>query len=289
MKTKIRIGGSQFMIRSYNINALMDYIEQAVKDASAQQADFLFFPELFSLALMEEWENLPGASAIRMLAKHSPVIQAKAKELAVSNGVNIIAGSLPVEENGNIYNIAYLCRRDGTISAYRKVHLTPTEKGPWAFSAGNEIPVFETDCGIIGIAICYDSEFPELARLMTKQGAKLLFVPYLTDSLNGFNRVNYCAHARAVENECYVAITGCCGGFPAITDLESHYAHSGIFSPSDHFFPADAIIAAAPPNTDAIFYATLDLELLEKMNESGSVHTVTDRRTDLYDVVIKKQ
>ena len=91
---------------------------------------------------------------------------------------------------------------------YEKIHVTPDEQKFWGLSQGSQVKTFDTDCGRIGILICYDVEFPELSRLMADQGMQILFVPFNTDTQNAYNRVRICAQARAIENECYVAIAG---------------------------------------------------------------------------------
>src|SRR3546814_8951423 len=100
--------------------------------------------------------------------------------------------------------MSYLCRRDGSWDSNSKIHPTPIEVKSCGMSGGDQLKVFDTDCGKIGILICYDVEFPELSRLYAEQGMQLLFVPFLTDNQNGYTRVRHCAQARAIENECYV-------------------------------------------------------------------------------------
>src|SRR5690606_19749631 len=118
---------------------------------------------------------------------------------AIAYNVNIIAGSMPLVEDGQLYNISYLCHRNGKLSAYRKIHITPNESKYYGITGGDQIQVINTDCGKIGILICYDVEFPELSRLLAMQGMKILFVPYLTDTQNAYVRVRHCAMARAIE------------------------------------------------------------------------------------------
>src|SRR5690554_7444769 len=93
--------------------------------------------------------------------------------------------------------------------------------------------VYETDCGKIGVLICYDVEFPELARILADQGMKILFVPFLTDTQNGYSRVRYCARARAIENQCFVAIAGSVGNLPKVHNMNIQYAQSAVFTPCD--------------------------------------------------------
>ncbi|MCB0635650.1 MAG: carbon-nitrogen hydrolase family protein, partial [Lewinella sp.] len=196
----------------------------------------------------------------------------------------IITGSMPVVEDGNLYNVSYLCRRDGSWDSYTKIHVTPSELSAWGMMGGDRIHVFETDCGKVGILICYDVEFPELARLYAEQGMQILFVPFLTDTQNGYNRVRRCAQARAIENECYVAIAGCVGNLPRVNNMDIQFAQSAIFTPSDFAFPTNAIKAEATPNTEMTVIADVDLELLKELHSYGSVRTLKDRRTDLYEL-----
>ncbi len=111
---------------------------------------------------------------------------------------------------------------------------------------GNEIKVFDTDCGKVGILICYDVEFPELGRILAEQGMQILFVPFLTDTQNGYNRVRFCAQARAIENECYVAIAGCVGNLPRVNNMDLQYAQSAVLTPSDFAFPVTGVKLTPP-------------------------------------------
>ena len=193
-----------------------------------------------------------------------------------------------VEEDGHLYNVSYLCRRDGTWEKYQKVHITPSERDAWGMKGGSELKVFDTDCGKVGILICYDVEFPELARIYADQGMQLLFVPFLTDTQNGYNRVRLCAQARAIENECYVIMAGAVGNLPRVNNMDINYAQSAIFTPSDFAFPTNAIRSEATPNTEMTVIADVNLELLKELHEYGSVNTLKDRRKDLYEVKLKK-
>jgi predicted amidohydrolase len=147
---------------------------------------------------------------------------------------------------------------------------------------GDIVKTFDTDCGKIGILICYDVEFPELSRLLALEEMDILFVPFLTDTQNGYHRVKYCAQARAIENECYVAIAGCVGNIPRVHNTDIQFAQSAVFSPSDFAFPTNAIVSEATPNTEMMLIADVDLDLLRELNEFGSVRNLKDRRKDVY-------
>ena len=84
-------------------------------------------------------------------------------KLAISYNINIITGSMPLikEEDGRLYNVGFLCRRDGTYEMYEKIHVTPDEIKSWGLSGGKSLQTFDTDCAKIGVLIRYDVEFPE--------------------------------------------------------------------------------------------------------------------------------
>ncbi len=289
-KTTVRIGLVQWQMRLFpNVMDLMESAEYFVDAVSDYSSDFVVFPEFFNAPLMADYNHLGAAKAIRELAKHTEIIRNRFCELAVSYNVNIITGSMPFLENEKLYNISYLCRRDGTWDESIKIHPTPSEISAWGMSGGNGLKVFDTDAGRIGILICYDAEFPELARILALQKMDILFVPFWTDTQNAYNRVRLCARARAVENECYVAITGSVGNLPKVNNMDLQYAQSAIFSPSDFAFPSNAIVAETTPNTENILIADVNLDLLKELHEFGSVRNLKDRRTDFYDLKLKKK
>jgi predicted amidohydrolase len=260
----------------------MEYFIDAVSDYSC---DFCLFPEFFNAPLMAEYNDLPESEAIRMLAKFTEKIKSKFKEFAISYNINIITGSMPFIENDHLYNVGYLCRRDGSIEEYRKIHITPSESYAWGMIGGYELKTFDTDCGRIGILICYDSEFPELSRILADEGMDILFVPFLTDTQNGFHRVKRCAQARAIENECYVAIAGSVGNLPKVSNMDIQFAQSAVYTPCDFAFPTNGIKAEATPNTEMILICDVDLSLLRELHNYGSVTNLKDRRLDVYKVL----
>jgi predicted amidohydrolase len=195
---------------------------------------------------------------------------------------------MPEIKDDRLFNVGYLCKRDGGIERFVKIHVTPDEAKVWGMQGGDEIKVFDTDCGKIGILICYDAEFPELSRILAEDGMDILFVPFLTDTQNGYSRVRHCAQARAIENECYVAIAGSVGNLPNVHNMDIQFAQSMVFTPCDFAFPTNGIKAEATPNTEMTLIADVDIDLLRELNQYGSVRNLRDRRTDLYEVRRKK-
>jgi predicted amidohydrolase/GNAT superfamily N-acetyltransferase len=286
----IRLGVIQWQMRFFkNLEAFFDQVEFFVNAVSDYRADFMVLPEFFNTPLMADFNDLPEPVAIRKLADFTVPTREKLCQLAIAYNVNIVGGSMPlVDDDGKLYNVAYLCRRDGSWEEYRKIHITPNEVRHYGMVGGNEIRAFDTDCGKIGMVICYDVEFPELGRILAQQGIQILFVPFLTDTQNGYSRVRHCAQARAIENECYVAIAGCVGNLPKVHNMDINFAQSAVFTPSDFQFPTNAVKAEATPNTEMVLIADVDLSLLKELHEQGSVQVLKDRRTDLYDVELKK-
>jgi predicted amidohydrolase len=154
---------------------------------------------------------------------------------------------------------------------------------------GSDLRVFNTDMGKIGILICYDIEFPELSRHLVDKGMNILLVPYWTDTKNAYLRVLRCAQARAIENECYVAISGSVGNLPRVENMDIQYSQAAVFTPSDFAFPHDAIAAEATPNTEMTLMVDLDLDLLKELRQQGSVRNLQSRREDLYKILWKPE
>ena len=284
----VRICAIQYMMKK--IEAFSDFarqIEYYVDIASDFDSDFAVFPELFTTQLMSFLEEKRPDRAVRRLATYTDQYIELFTELAVRYNVNIIGGSHFVEVNGDIFNVAYLFRRDGTIEKQAKIHATPNERKWWGIAEGNEIRVFDTDCGKIAIQICYDIEFPELARIAVDKGANIIFVPFCTDDRQGYLRVRYCAQARAIENQVYTCIAGTVGNLTHVENMDIQYAQSGIFSPSDFGFARDGIVGECDANVDTVVVGDVDLEKLRRSRNTGSVRQLRDRRRDLYRIEFK--
>lgn len=284
-KRIIRLGLIQWQMRLYkDFDELMQQAEYFIDAVSAYRSDFALFPEFFNAPLMADNNHLPESEAIRELAKFTPKIVQKFSELAISYNINIITGSMPELRDNLLYNVGYICKRDGSMDRYEKLHVTPDEAKIWGMQGGNELKTYDTDCGKIGVLICYDSEFPELSRFLAEEGMDILFIPFLTDTQNGYSRVRYCAQARAIENECYVAIAGSVGNLPKVNNMGIQFAQSMVFTPCDFSFPANGIKAEATTNTEMILIADVDIDLLRELNQFGSVRNLKDRRTDIFDL-----
>ena len=176
-KTTVRVGLVQWQMRTYKtLDDLFEQVEFFVDAVSDYKSDFVLFPEYFNAPLMAKFNDEGESEAIRGLAAYTNEIRERFVKLAISYNINIITGSMPFikEEDGRLYNVGFLCRRDGTYEMYEKIHVTPDEIKSWGLSGGKSLQTFDTDCAKIGVLICYDVEFPELSRIMADQGMQIL-------------------------------------------------------------------------------------------------------------------
>lgn len=281
----VRLGLVQWQMRNYaNVEGLFEQIEYFVDAVGGYNCDFVLFPEFFNAPLMAPYNDQPAHEAVRELAKYTERLREKFVELAISYNINIITGSMPEINGEKLLNVGYLCRRDGSYERYEKIHVTPDEARVWGMEGGDRLRAFDTDCGKIGVLICYDVEFPELPRLLADEGVNVLFVPFLTDTQNGYMRVRNCAAARAIENECYVAIAGSVGNLPKVHNMDIQFSQSVVFTPCDFAFPTNGVKAEATPNTEMILIADVDLMLLKELNMRGAVRNLHDRKKHLFNL-----
>jgi predicted amidohydrolase len=282
----VRLAVVQYQLRT--ISSFDEFARQCefyVSAASTDyKADFILFPELFTTELLSCVPAMRPGEAARELAVFTTQYLELFTDLAVKYNVNIIGGSTFVVERETLYNISYLFRRNGTLGKQYKLHVTPSERHWWGVSTGNKVEAFDTDCGKIAILVCYDIEFPELARIAANKGAQIIFVPFNTDTLHGYLRIRHCALARCVENHVYVAVSGCTGILPFVENADLHYAQSAVFTPADAEFARDAIGAECNANIETMIILDVDVELLRRHKLHGDVQNWNDRRRDLYQV-----
>jgi predicted amidohydrolase/ribosomal protein S18 acetylase RimI-like enzyme len=281
----VRICAVQYQMRSIgSFEEFAHHCEYFVDVASDYKSDFILFPELFTMQLLSFMKVERPGLAVRKLAEFQPKYLELFSSLAVKYDINIVAGSTFIMENDRLLNAAYLFKRNGGIGRQDKLHITSSERRWWGVEPGRTLEIFDTDRGKICIQICYDVEFPELSRIAVQRGAQIIFVPFCTDERYAYLRVRYCAQARCVENHVYAAIAGTVGNLPAVENMDIQYAQSGIFTPSDIPFTRDAIASECTPNIETVIIDDVDLELLKRQRQTGTVLNWLDRRIDLYEV-----
>ncbi|MGE0707808.1 MAG: nitrilase-related carbon-nitrogen hydrolase [Planctomycetota bacterium] len=280
----VRVSCVQYRLRKLeDFDGFARQVRYFVDVAAGYGADFVLFPELLTAQLMSFIDAKTPLDAIRHLTDYTPQLDELFQGLAAEFQVAIVGGSHPIRvDEDTIENVASLYLPSGTVHRQPKLHITPNEARSWGIAGGSTLQVFHTRKAKVGILICYDVEFPEAARYLADQGAELIFVPFCTDDRQAYLRVRYCAQARAVENQVYVAMAGTVGNLPDAENMDIQYAQSAVLSPSDFPFARDGILVEAGVNTETIITTDIDFEALTEAIHEGSVRPRLDRRRDLF-------
>lgn len=284
----IRLGVVQYQMRPVaSFDEFARNIEFFVDVAADQKSDFVVFPELITTQLMGLVPPLRPGLVARKLDEFTEDFREHFRRLAIKYNINIVGGShFTLGEDGKLYNTGFFFHRSGKITTQNKIHITPQERRWWGVTPGTKLEVFDTDVARVAILMCYDIQFPELARLAAKRGAHLLLVPFNTDDRFGYLRVRTCAQARAIENHVYVVTSGATGNLPFVDNADTHYAQSAIFTPMDYSFSRDGIAVECTPDEETVMIQDLDLELLRHHRYTGTTTNWNDRRRDLYRIQI---
>jgi len=244
----IKIATAQYDISFLdNWPAYQQKIERWVADATTKEAKILLFPEYFSMELASLFGQAVYSSLSRQLAAmqslHDDFISLF-KSLAQKHQCIIQAGTFPVLIDSGIYqNRAYLFMPDGGIDYQDKLMMTRFEKEQWLIKSGKELKCFDTEYGKMAINICYDSEFPLLARKQVEAGCVLILVPSCTDTVAGYHRVKIGCQARALENQCYVVQASLVGDAAWSEAVDVNVGAAAIYTPVDRGFPDNGILS----------------------------------------------
>ena len=280
---KVRIAAVQYLLRSIsNWEDFENQVRFMLKAAAEYKPNFVMLPEIFTSQLLSflDTENNIRA-AIRSMHDYTPRYLDLMAELAKKYNIYLIGGSHPNLRNSLLYNTSSMFTPKGDLFSQDKIHRTRWEKDKWDTSAGDKLHLFQTDYGAVSILICYDIEFPELSRQVCEAGADIIFVPSSTDDRQGFLRVRYCSHARAIENQVYVAMTSTVGNLP-VEGLGMHYGCASILTPSDFPFSRDGIAAEGEINMEQIVIADVDLNILAQNRINGTTIPLYDKRREIY-------
>ncbi|WP_150275772.1 carbon-nitrogen hydrolase family protein [Paenibacillus tepidiphilus] len=279
----IRVSAVQYHLHTIaSFEEFAAQCEHYIRTADEYSADFVLFPEFLTTQLMSIGDGQGHALTIEDLPQFTERYRGLFSGFARTYGMHIIGGTHVLRRNGKLYNVAHLFYPDGRIAEQAKLHITPAEVEGWNMGAGEGLEVFETDKGTIAMLTCYDIEFPEIVRMARAKGADVIFCPSCTDDRHGFHRVRYTSHARTIENQVYVVLTGTVGSLPTVDLMRANFGQAAVITPNDIPFPPQGLLAEGEINSDMIITADLDLELLYRVRDKGSVTTWRDRRTDLY-------
>jgi predicted amidohydrolase len=270
----IRLGLLQYPVgRPASIADFAARLDRWLEEGRAS-ADLLVLPEYAAVELGVALNGGEASEAAELSAMitAAPAILEAMRDAARRHQVWLQPGTLPMRAaDGRVVNRAPLITPEGRIAFQEKRAMTRFETEHWGISQGADPNVFDTPWGRIGISICYDIEFPKHARVQVMAGAWLILSPSCTDTLAGFNRVHFSARARALENQCYVAITPTVGEAPWSAALDVNRGRAGVFGPMDRGFPADGILAEGQMDAPGWVFCTLDPSLIEAVRRDGAV------------------
>ncbi len=255
-------------------DALRARLSSVVAQAAAQGAEFLLFPEYAGCEAALQTPLPVGLSAdawAKTMAGRSDAWRDLHAELAQQHGVWIIAGSLCTNTPDGLVNRAYVLGPKGQVAWQDKLILTPYERDQMGLVPGAALTVFDTGTLRFGILICYDSEFPLLARALVEEGADMLLVPSATDFPAGQTRVRQSCRARAIEGQCLVVQSPVLGRVPECDVLDVGTGRAGFFVPPDYGLPSDGVLAQGETDTEGWIIADVDLSAISAPRHSGQV------------------
>ncbi len=278
----IRVAALQYFIRPVEtFEAFAEQVRGLVHTAADYECRLLVFPEYFTVQLLTLNDvSRPIGDQLRHLAAQVPRFVDLMTALAREHAMYVVAGTIPTLERGAegdvLHNDCYFFEPGGRHEVQGKLHMTRFEREEWGVAARSRLRVFDTALGRVAIAICYDVEFPEIARAVARKGVNLLIVPSCTDDRHGFLRVRYCAQARAIENHLYVVHATTVGSLPMVPAVSLNYGQASILTPSDFGFARDGILAEGVPNQESMVIGDLDLERIRKVRTFGTVLPLLD-------------
>lgn len=276
----LKVAAAQYPIdQPATLDAWRDKIARWVADGAETGAEVLVFPEYAAIeqaaALGEKVYGSLDATLQAVAELESERVELH-KELAARHRLHILVGSGPVRKGeGRYVNAAQLVTPKGSIGVQEKLIMTPFETD-WGISAGTGARVFDTVLGLVGINICYDSEFPLLARAMAEAGAELLLVPSCTERVSGYHRVRTGSRARALENQIAAVVSPTVGDALWSQAVDRNTGAAGIYVPSEPTVSDTGILAQGELNASQWVAAEVDLARLRHLRSSGEMRNYID-------------
>ncbi|HEX9881247.1 MAG TPA: carbon-nitrogen hydrolase family protein [Hyphomicrobium sp.] len=279
-RTSLKVAAAQYPIdEPVSQGAWRDKIARWVADGAATGAELLVFPEYAAIEQAaplgsDVSGNLDATlKAVADLERERVAFHA---ELAAEHKVHILVGSGPVRKGeGRYVNAAQLVTPAGSVGTQEKCIMTPFE-WDWGISPGAPLRVFDTTLGLIGIAICYDSEFPLLVRAMAEAGAEVILVPSCTERISGYRRVRTGARARALENQIATVVSPTVGDALWSPAVDHNNGSAGIYVPSEPTVSDTGVLAEGTLNAPEWVVAAIDLERLRHLRKEGEMRNFID-------------
>jgi len=248
-------------------------IDRLAAQAALAGADILALPEYSAMVLAGAFVETPDMQAeLEAVTSRAQNLIAALAQIAKRHQLYLLAGSLPMlDADDKVRNRAPFISPTGMVALQDKQSMTRFEAEEWGVAGGHGPHVFNTTLGVIGISICYDSEFPLHVRAQVAAGAKLILVPCCTANPAGFNRVCLSARARAIENQCYVAVIPLVGQAKWSASIDFNHGYPAVFGPCDEGFPVDGIIAQGHVNETGLLFASIDPAAIDAVRVAGAV------------------
>ncbi|MEJ9229835.1 amidohydrolase [Peribacillus butanolivorans] len=277
---KVKITACQFRVEKVaSFKEFQKQVEDLINQVP-ENSDYIIFPELLTIGLLSTFPDQNASSLIK-IDEYTTQYKELFSSISSKRKQVIIAGSHLECREDEYFNIAYIFDKDGSYVEHKKTHIFPAEAN-WQTSEGNTLEVYSIGPVKIGIAVCYEAEIPEISRILSVNGADIIFCPSYTFTEAGFWRVRHCAHARAIENQVYFVHCPTVGepGDP----LPNGYGRASILSPCDKAWLANGVVAEAEVNKHTVITGTVDIDELYENRKSGAATTFKDRkrRKDVY-------
>lgn len=272
--TRFTVAAAQYPIdRLESWDAYVAKLSRWVAEAAAGGAALAVFPEYGSLELAALDPATAGdlIGCLKTISARLNDVCNLHRDLAVKHGIYLLGASIPVELPHGTVNRAHLFSPGGKVGWQDKLVMTRFEREEWSVSASGPLRLFQTSLGKIGINICYDSEFPLLARAQVEAGMELLLVPSCTDTLHGYWRVRLGAQARALEGQCYAVQSPTVGEAAWSPAVDVNRGAAGVFGPPDRGMPEDGVIALGEVDAAQWLFAELDLARIADLRADGGV------------------
>lgn len=276
----LRVAAAQYPVAEVQDWAqLAQTLRNWVAEASAASAQLLVFPEYGAMtiaALLPSAQRGQLAAELEFVASHHDDWCQLHATLAQEYGVHLLAGSGPVRVGQQYRNRAVLFAPSGQSAGQDKWTMTRFESEHWGISPGDTLKVFDTTLGRIAINICYDVEFPLLARAQVEAGAQLILAPSCTDTTAGYWRVRVGAQARALENQCVVVQAPLVGNAAWSASVDVNVGAAGVYTPPDRGLPENGVLAKGVWNAPQWLYSTVDAQALATVRRDGQVFNHRD-------------
>lgn len=272
---KLRVAAAQYPVdRLAGWDAYEAKLAGWVADAAGKGAQLAVFPEYGAMELASLDPATMGDLVGSMETVSALLLRVDAlhARLAAQHGMHILAASAPRKDGDGLFrNAARLFAPGGGMGVQDKLVMTRFEREEWGISPGSGLSVFETALGRIAVTICYDSEFPLLARAAVEAGAEILLAPSCTDSLHGYWRVRIGAQARALESQCYAVQAPTVGDAPWSPAVDVNRGAAGIYGPPDRGMPEDGVLAIGQEGEPGWVCADIDTALVAALRADGGV------------------